>query len=542
VRSDGEVTELRVITEPLGGSPLSLAAQRGDVPAAWYLPRPAGAAEWRLRCEQVAASFAGTQWLQHVAPALAASGNAAERLARAAAGNGIVVTTGQQPGLFGGPVYTFSKALSALAVADTLEAELGVHAAPVFWAATDDADFAEARWTTVAVDGRAVRLELGGSPPPGTPMSAAPLGDTRRELAELERASGSAAFVAALEAARASYRPEATVGGAYVALLRALLEPIGIAVLDASHLAIRAAGERLMREALRRAPAIAAALEERAAGLRAAGFEPQVIDTPDLSLVFAQHRGAKRRVPVGEARAVAETASSAALSPNVLLRPVLERALLPTVAYVAGPAELAYFAQVSAVSEALSAKTPLALPRWSGTIIEPHVGRILTRLGLNPADFREPHAVEGRLARAAMPAGVASALERLREAVDRQSAALATDPDASALIPGAAVEGARRSLLARILRLERRYLAAVKRRDADLTRQVATARAHLYPDGKRQERALNLLPMLARHGPPLIAAMRACALSHARALTTGPIAALARGDADAVPAEGTARP
>jgi len=120
VRIDGEVTELRVITEPLGGSALSLAAQRGDAPADWYPARPVGAAEWRAYATSVARSAVGSGWLSAIAPAIAASGHAAERLSRTAAGDGVVVTTGQQPGLFGGPVYTLSKALSALALADAL--------------------------------------------------------------------------------------------------------------------------------------------------------------------------------------------------------------------------------------------------------------------------------------------------------------------------------------------------------------------------------------------------------------------------------------
>jgi bacillithiol biosynthesis cysteine-adding enzyme BshC len=521
VARQATLTELQVITEPLGGSPLSLAAQSGDAPREWYPKRPESAEEWRARVEQVAGSARGSDWATALAPALQATGAAAERVAAAASGRGAVVTTGQQPGLFGGPVYTFSKAITALALADELEARTGLPVAPVFWAATDDADFEEARWTNVAVSGGVQRLELEEAPPLGTPMSAVVLGNLKQQLDALGRASGSAALADALGAVREAYRPDATVGGAYVALLRALLAPLGVAVLDASHVAVRRCGSHVLRGALERAPAIAAALEMRANELRAAGFEPQVTAAPELSLVFAMRGGVKRRVPVSEAQALARSEGDDALSANVLLRPVLERAVLPTVAYAAGPAELAYFAQVSQVAGALDADAPLAVPRWSGTIIEPHVLRVLERVGIDYAELRDSYALEGRLARAALPGTVTETLGRLRDAVDRAAATLSSDAEPASLVPPPAVGGARSALLHRLERLERRYVAAVKRREDELMRDVATARAHLYPDGVRQERALNFIPMLARQGPPLWSAMRDAATARARTSIDG---------------------
>ena len=511
------LTDLQVITEPLGGSPLSVAAQAGNVPEAWYLKRPDTLRVWQAHMYRVAERFGG-QWLAALEPALAASGEAAHRLRRVASGEGVVITTGQQPGLFGGPVYTFSKALTALALADELEARTGVPVAAVFWAATDDTDFDEARWTKVAMPGGVVRLELRDVPPPGIPMSAAPLGDVTAQLELLERASGSAAFAQAIDAVRVAYRDGATVGSAYVKLLRALLEPLGVAVLDASHVTVRRQGAAILREALLRAPEIVLALRKRADELGAAGFEPRVSDVADLSLVFSLKGKAKQRIALRDAGAAAESANADSLSPNVLLRPVLERAVLPTAAYAAGPAELAYFAQVSAVADTLGVDRPLAVPRWSCTIIEPHIQRILERLGIDYTELSDPHALEGRLARAALPDSVESALARVRDAIDRAVATLSADAEAAALVPTPAVAGAKGSLVDRLRRLERRYVAAVKRREEDLMREVATARAHLYPDGKRQERALNFIPMLARQGPPLLAAMRDASGTHARAL------------------------
>ncbi|WP_284351645.1 bacillithiol biosynthesis protein BshC [Roseisolibacter agri] len=512
-----------VRTEPLGGSPLARAALAGTLPHAWYPPMPTGTAEWRLHADAVRLQFSAGAWFELLRPAFDVSGEAAARLERSAAGAGIVVTTGQQPGLFGGPLYTLSKAISARALADALEERTGLPVAPVFWAATDDADFEEARGTVVALDGAVRTLRLEAEPIEGTPMSAVPMGDDVRPLFDvLARAAGSAAFVEALDAARAAYVPGATVGDAYVRLLRALLEPLGIAVIDASHPAVREAGFNLLRRALMQSAAIETALAQRTAAIEAAGFAPQVPDVAGRTLVFRDDAdGRKARVAVADARAIVPSVKRGSLGPNVLLRPVMERSILPTVAYVAGPGEYAYFAQVSAVATALGVPQPLAVPRWSVTIVEPHVRRALDHLGLDVDDLRHPHAPEADLARRAMPAAVSQALDAVRDAVARATDALREHDEARALLPAPAVEGAARSLEHRIQRLERRYLAALKRRDDVETRALAVARSALFPDGVRQERALNALPLVARHGPALLDAMLAAARTHADALVDG---------------------
>src|SRR6266699_2682361 len=136
------VSEAIVRTEPLGGSALSQAARTGQLPQ-WYRPSPRGANEWIGYGREVAESASAT-WFRDLDRAIAPTGRAGARLARAVEGRGVVVTTGQQPGLFGGPLMTLVKAITARALADALQATLGLPVAPLFWAATDDADFHEA--------------------------------------------------------------------------------------------------------------------------------------------------------------------------------------------------------------------------------------------------------------------------------------------------------------------------------------------------------------------------------------------------------------
>lgn len=215
--------------------------------------------------------------------------------------------------------------------------------------------------------------------------------------------------------------------------------------------------------------------------------------------------------------------ATAVVGPNVLLRPVVERAILPTASYVGGPGELAYFAQVSAVAETLGLPAPLVLPRWSGLIVEPHIERLLARHALTFDDLRDPHAAEGHLARAALPRPVTDALSGFRtglRSLTQSLAMIASAPDTGddALLPKSVVAGLTRDFDRRAERLERRVVATAKRRSGEMLRELTTLRAALYPRGKAQERTLNFLPMLARHGPPLLMQMLDRAREHAERL------------------------
>src|SRR5689334_2242293 len=199
------MTEPDVRTERIGGSPLARAAVEGTLPE-WYVARPTSVQGWMARAEAVRTAGTAGDWISVVGPALAATGAAAARLERVRAHGGVVVTTGQQPGLFGGPVYTWSKALSALALADEIEATTGIAAAPIFWAANDDADFAEACWTAVAIQGGAERLTVAAAAPIGGPMSEMPLGNVTPAIDALVRACGATVDARPIDAVRAAYR------------------------------------------------------------------------------------------------------------------------------------------------------------------------------------------------------------------------------------------------------------------------------------------------------------------------------------------------
>jgi uncharacterized protein YllA (UPF0747 family) len=518
------MSEPRVVTQALGGSALAELAIRGEG-SAFFAERPPNADAWRRRANDVRAS-GDRGWLNALAPAIAPGTKAAQRLERVADGRGVLVTTGQQPGLFGGPIYTWSKAISALALADALEAATGIPTAPLFWAATDDADYAEASVTYVATRTGLRELRLREPAREGVSMAHHPVGDVTALVDELAAAVGSASYDGPVEAIREAYEDETTIGAAYLGFMRRMLEPLGIPVLDAAHPVVRRASRPLLTLALRRAPELDQALIERDAALRAAGHDPQVTLVRDLSLVFEYVGNAKRRVPLDRVREVGDRTE---LGPNVLLRPLVERAILPTVAYMAGPGELAYFAQVAALAAALDVPPPLAVPRWAGCIVEPYVDRILRRFDLGEEELRDPHAVTRKLVTQRISPGVTRSLgelrDALRRAMDAVRASLAQDPPP--LVEPRVVDGAEYQVQHRVDRFERRVLAAAKRRESVIVEQVTAAHAALFPLGKRQERVLNFVPMLAREGPLLIESMIRAAGDHAAALVGSKAATVA---------------
>jgi uncharacterized protein YllA (UPF0747 family) len=501
-------------TEALGGSALSRAGRAGETPQ-WYRQAPNDADGWRTYARGVADSVS-PEWHDRLKGAIAPSGRAAARLSRSANGQGIVVTTGQQAGVFGGALMTLIKAISARALADAIHETTGIPTAPLFWAATDDADFEEAAVVSVSLDGGARELRLEQRAPVGTPMTRVMIdGEIASLVGPLRDACGSAAHRAFLDSAINAFRDGATIGDAYVTLLRQILEPLEIAVLDASHPDVTRAGEPLLHRAAASGEALAAAVARRTDEIVGAGFKPQVDVIPDLSLVSLNANGTKRRLPLREASSI-DQLRDGFLSSTVLLRPVVERSILPTAAYVGGPGEFAYFAQVSSVADSLGVPSPLVVPRWSATIVEPRVQRILDQLGLTVEDFADPHAADGRVARAHLSPEATRALAGLRGDLRTDIEQLRRSSDD--LVPNSVLDGLARAIEHRLERTERRLLAGVKRREIEAMRQLATARGSLFPHGVRQERKLSFIPFLARYGQPLLDRMLAEARAHARLL------------------------
>ncbi len=424
---------------------------------------------------------------------------------RLAAGEVLVVTTGQQPGLFTGPLYTIHKALAAAALARCLEAEKKVPVVPVFWVAGDDHDFAEGNHASVLnAAGEVVRIVLRERPADGplVPLYREPCGpEIKTALDQLRAALPETEFKAeVLGWLEAAYRPDASLADACAEALNRLLGPRGIAVFRAyDPAAKRAAAPFLLRALEVQLPdGLSPVLVEGSAGrdrLRSSGSAAPIT------------RRSGERFTTEALKGIAAE-SPERLSPNVLLRPVIEAALLPTVAYAAGPGELEYLPQAAPLYAHLGVTPQTPVPRWSGYVLESRVEKVLERYGLTPADFDgPPGALEARLARDAVPAEIAETLGRLRAVIDSQYERLTTEIARIDPTLERTVQSARNAALGGTHEIEKKLVASLKRANETLAGQVARARAALMPESKPQERVLTVASFLVRYGPGLIDAI-----------------------------------
>jgi bacillithiol biosynthesis cysteine-adding enzyme BshC len=435
------------------------------------------------------------------------------------------ITTGQQPGLFTGPLYTIYKAVSTAALARVLERQWQRPVVPVFWAAGDDHDFAEASHASwISPEGAVRRAALSPRPAdaPLTPMYRLQLGgDVIQALETLAADLPPSEFRDfTLQWLQRHYRPDATVAGSFAGALAELLAPLGIVVLDSTHPALKRLAARHLVRALGLARDLDRDLGNRAEELKMAGADPGVAVGDGATLVMLEGSQGRDRLVIDDlgftTRRSRERFDLAALqriaaseperlSPNVLLRPVIESALLPTAAYLAGPGELRYLALTPPIYERMRVPRQLALPRWSGILVEPRVDRVLQKFGIELDDLLEPSgALEARLVRSQLPEEVVRTLEMLRSGITSGYDVLATsaaDIDPTLVRP---VRGAKNQALSGVQEVERKLVQHLKRRQEIELGQIAKARAVVLPDNKPQERILNIAPFVARYGPSLL--------------------------------------
>ncbi len=443
---------------------------------------------------------------RQVAPGVVAAalpGPGTDRLAR---GEVLVVTTGQQPGLLTGPLYTIYKALSAIALARRLEREWSTPVVPVFWVAGDDHDFAEANHTFVLDaqgDLAELRLRERASEAALLPLAKEPCGPEMVAVLErLRTATPETEFKGAvLEWLGAAYRPEATLADAFADALHALLGSRGLVVLRAY--------DRSAKEAA--VPAIVKALSVTLPD----GHTPVLLEARqgrDRLRVDGDGwltRRSDERFTRWDLERIAREQPER-FSPNVLLRPVVEAMLLPTVAYAAGPAELGYLPEAAPLyavaGPGIVPQKPV--PRWSGVLVEGRVDKLLTRHGLRLEDLDgRPGGLEARLVREALPPETEARFAELRQSLETQYARLAEAVEQVDPTLARPVQSARNGALAGVQELEKRLLASLKRENETLLRQLARARVAVAPRGEPQERVLTLASFLIRYGPELIDAL-----------------------------------
>jgi len=433
----------------------------------------------------------------------------------------VAIVTGQQAGLFGGPLFTLLKALTVLRLAERTAAEHGVPTVAVFWIDAEDHDWNEVK-TCGVLDGEhnLVRIALDDPPAAGEgPVAGVRLDDSASAAtAMLASTLPATEFSAALlEAVRLAYTPGAGMAEAFGTWLESLLGPRGLVVFDSSDPAAKPLVSALFAREIEHAGETSRLAAAAGAALTARGYHAQVTPQEGHAALFhldggrASIRVEDGRLLVGQSASTTEAmlerarTRPAEFSPNVLLRPLVQDTLFPTCCFVAGPNELGYLAQLRDIYAAFGVPMPLIHQRASATILDANAMRFLGRQELSLESLRAQDEGElNRLLKAQIPQEVDVSIDAAGRALAERMDALATA--VSKL--DATLDAAARSTLGRmqddLKKLQGKILQAVKRKDETLRRQFMHAQAQAFPGGHPQERDIGFVYFLNKYGNGLV--------------------------------------
>jgi bacillithiol biosynthesis cysteine-adding enzyme BshC len=455
---------------------------------------------------------------QRLAPGAALDPVTARNLDRLASG-AMAIVTGQQVGLFSGPAYSIYKAVSALRWAEHITAR-GTDAVPIFWLATEDHDLAEVNhgdWNTRA---GLVHYELPlRKEDDGHRVGEIILGEVVTPLVEKAAESLEGPFADEIaRALRESYTPRDTYGSAFGKLMARLLAGRGIILIDPLDARLHRLAAAVYRRALDEADSLRDALLARSKELEHAGFHAQVKVTRETTLLFYNVDG--RRQPLrrrngnftaGKATFTPDQLRAAidkspeAFTANVLLRPVIQDSILPTAAYIGGPAEIAYMAQAQVAYKSLLGRMPAILPRAGFTLVEPAVARVLTKYGLEVRDlFRGRQHLRAKMEQHSLPRALARRFELDEKSLRRILGALRKPLEKLDRSLLGSLEATEKKMLYQFLKLRSKAGRAENFRTGVLDRHERQLCEALYPHRALQERTLCALPFLAAYGPELL--------------------------------------
>lgn len=433
----------------------------------------------------------------------------------------LAAVTGQQVGLFGGPMFSILKALTAVKLAGQATAA-GVECVPIFWLATEDHDLAEVNHVALLSEkGLPERLSVDSRGVPDAPVGTVRFGPEIEQV--VEQAAGLLGDSEVTTWLREAYRPGETLGSAFARLFARLFAEWGVLLLDPADREFHEVARPLFRAAIERASELDEALLARGKALEAAGYHQQVKVTPATTLLFEVKNGARTVVRhrnngasgsefvVGEDRfstqAMRDRIERAPenFNPNVLLRPVVQDYLLPTLAYTGGAAEVAYFAQVAVVYEKLLGRVTPVLPRFSATLVDAKGQRLLERYRLGLPDmFHGPEKVREMIAARTLPSDLQGRFAEAKASLEKSFGSIR---EALARLDPTLVDAASHAetkMEYQLTQLAARAARAELQRNEVITRHADALSHFLFPHKALQEREIAAVSFLGRYGQALL--------------------------------------
>ncbi len=436
----------------------------------------------------------------------------------------VVIITGQQAGLFTGPLYTIFKALTAIKLAEHLRTQ-GVNAVPMFWIAAEDHDFQEVNHTRlVNREGQLVTITYTAcSPKEGKPVGHVRLADGISEnIDQLIAALPESEFVPRLaEDLRASYHAGTGFADAFAKMIMKLFSQYGVVLINPLDDRFKHVSGEIYSRAMSNLPEFANRLVTASAQLETAGYHSQVYTSQEAVPLFMMDEGRRtamvRRedgrfyLKGSEKSFAADEMLSTVLrcpncfSPNVTLRPIVQDFLLPTLAYIGGPAEIAYFAQLRPNYSLLGRVEPVVLPRATFTLIEKRHAKTMSKYGIEFKDlFEGQESVLKKVVERSLDNDSTRVFDETEKLFDEQMEKLRASLVAVDPTLGEAVKGGRDKVFYQLNNLRTRFVHNRSKRDETTGQQIERLFAVLYPNKNLQEREINVAYFLARYGYDLI--------------------------------------
>jgi bacillithiol biosynthesis cysteine-adding enzyme BshC len=432
-----------------------------------------------------------------------------------------VVVTGQQVGLFGGPLFTPLKAATALARARQASALSRPHAA-VFWLATEDHDFAEINHVTFPSRRELKKLVYEKAPKDPVPVGGVILDESINPL--IDQAWELLGSSDAMDALASAYKPGRTFAQAFTEFYAKVFAAQGLLILNAEGRALHRMGAPVLRAAIEQADEFHIALVERNQALDAAGYHAQVVVAPQSSLLFLIDEKTGARVALKRVAANAQEptglwqagrerystedlvgildAAPERISPSALLRPVFQDYLLGTSLTIGGPAEIAYFAQSAVLFEKILGRMTPAEPRFSVTLIEPEIGELLRKheLTLDRVFAENADSLAQLLAARAMPIEGKRKIAAAGIALDNELAPLLEWMHTLDAGLGRSAETAANKMRYQMNRLRRLAANFQLQKEESIKRHAEAISRALYPGEVLQERLHGAAYYFARYG------------------------------------------
>ncbi|MBI3895960.1 MAG: bacillithiol biosynthesis cysteine-adding enzyme BshC [Acidobacteria bacterium] len=453
---------------------------------------------------------------------LSASEKTCESLRKLEQPGCFAVVTGQQVGLFTGPAFAIYKALTAVQLAQSLSQQ-GLPSVPVFWLATEDHDLEEVNHSFIQDrEGNPQRLEYAGA----SPSEEAPVGSLHFTEAIRKPLEALSEFLPdtpdkeeLVRTITECYRPGESFGTAFYRLMARLFAEFGVILVDPMDPRLHRLSSQVFRVVIESTPGILEELLERNQLLLGKGYHTQVRVHQNSTLLFYLANGHRAALRFADGRfTLAEGPSFTPaellrqldqepeiFSPNVLLRPIMQDALLPTVAYVGGPSELAYLAQAGTLYQRILGRMPVLLPRASFTILDRPANRLLDKYKLTLIDvYAGKQALREKMAARFLPPSLTEVFQKAKRDLENNLSSLQNElAQLDPTLADATINSGEK-MHYQLFNLERKATLAVQNRTEQIERDAERLENSLYPQKISQERFYSGISYLARYGPQFL--------------------------------------